>query len=224
MTAPYDNFAEFAMFATLHDGTIYIEEDFASRAASLAEEATRPPPRNPHPDQQSQAMMTYWGYKFETLSLIPTPPPNTTPAQVRAYQSAQTSNHAQHCSIVHTSFGPHTLLLGGEVDGLLGPKPSPAEQHDKPIPWVELKTAEQLPPPHRQQHRDVLRFEPRLTDRLAGLSFAMQFRGTPIRVELGEDDLTVTVQTDGFSRPIRVGVGDETLELGAGDRRSFRLG
>lgn len=162
MTAPYDNFAEFAMFATLHDGTIYIEEDFASRAASLAEEATRPPPRNPHPDQQSQAMMTYWGYKFETLSLIPTPPPNTTPAQVRAYQSAQTSNHAQHCSIVHTSFGPHTLLLGGEVDGLLGPKPSPAEQHDKPIPWVELKTAEQLPPPHRQQHRDVLRFERKL--------------------------------------------------------------
>jgi trehalose/maltose hydrolase-like predicted phosphorylase len=71
---------------------------------------------------------------------------------------------------------------------------------------------------------DVLRFEPRLTDRLAGLSFAMQFRGTPIRVELGEDDLTVTVQTEGFSRPIRVGVGDETLELGAGDRRSFRLG
>ncbi|OSS45427.1 hypothetical protein B5807_10141 [Epicoccum nigrum] len=164
MTAPYDNFAEFSMFATLHDGTIYIEEDFPSRAASRAEETTRPPPRNPHPDQQSQAMMTYWGYKFETLSLIPTPPPCTPPEQIRAHQASQTSNHAQHCSIVHTSFGPHTLLLGGEVDGLLGPKPSPAEQqrHDKPIPWVELKTAEQLPPPHRQQHRDVLRFERKL--------------------------------------------------------------
>jgi trehalose/maltose hydrolase-like predicted phosphorylase len=71
---------------------------------------------------------------------------------------------------------------------------------------------------------DVLRFHPRVTDRLEGLSFAMQFRGTPMRVDLGKDTLTVTVQTEGFSRAIRVGVGDETLELGAGDRRSFRLG
>ena len=71
---------------------------------------------------------------------------------------------------------------------------------------------------------DVLRFEPRLTDRLAGLSFAMQFRGTPILVELGEDELTVVAQTEGFSRPIKVGVGAETHELGAGDRRTFRLG
>lgn len=42
MTAPYDNFAEFSMFATLHDGTIYIEEDFPSRSASRAAESSRP--------------------------------------------------------------------------------------------------------------------------------------------------------------------------------------
>ncbi|KAJ4989356.1 hypothetical protein SVAN01_05081 [Stagonosporopsis vannaccii] len=159
MTAPYDNFAEFSMFATLHDGTIYIEEDFPARAASRAAEASRPPPRHQHPDQQSQAMMAYWGYKFETLALIPTPPSSTSPEQIRTHQRSVTSNHAQHCSIVHTSFGPHTLLLGGEVDGLLAPKPSdPAT----PIPWVELKTAEELPPRERQQHRDVLRFERKL--------------------------------------------------------------
>jgi trehalose/maltose hydrolase-like predicted phosphorylase len=71
---------------------------------------------------------------------------------------------------------------------------------------------------------DVLRFEPRLTDRLAGLSMAMQFRGTPIRVELDAGELTVTAQTEGFSRPIKIGVGDEKHELGAGERRTFRLG
>ena len=32
MTAPYDNFAEFAMFATLHDGTIYIGADSGEKA------------------------------------------------------------------------------------------------------------------------------------------------------------------------------------------------
>jgi RAT1-interacting protein len=159
MTAPYDNFAEFAMFATLHDGTIYIEEDFPSRFAARAAESSRPPPRYQHPDQQSHEMMTYWGYKFETLSLIPTPPSTTPPETIRKHQQSVTSNHAQHCSIVHTSFGPHSLLLGGEVDGLMGPK---STSPDTPIPWVELKTAEELPPPQRQQHRDVLKFERKL--------------------------------------------------------------
>lgn len=159
MTAPYDNFAEFSMFATLHDGTIYVEEDFPSRAASRAAETSRPPPRHQHPDHQSQAMMAYWGYKFETLALIPTPPSTTPPDQIRRHQQSLTSNHAQHCSIVHTSFGPHTLLLGGEVDGLLSPKPS---NPNDPIPWVELKTAEELPPRERQQHRDILKFERKL--------------------------------------------------------------
>jgi RAT1-interacting protein len=159
MTAPFDNFAEFKMFATLHNGTIYIEEDFPSRAAERAAEANQPPPRHQHPDQQSREMMTYWGYKFETLALIPTPPSSTPPTEIRRHQESVTSNHAQHCSIVQTSFGPHSLILGGEVDGLLAPKPTDPEA---PVQWVELKTAEELPPPQRQQHRDILKFERKL--------------------------------------------------------------
>ncbi|KAF2128378.1 RAI1-domain-containing protein [Dothidotthia symphoricarpi CBS 119687] len=161
LTAPFDHFAEFNMFATLHDSTIYIEEDFPSRFAARAAESSHPPPRSHHPDPQSQSreMMTYWGYKFETLSLIPTPPSSTTPEQIRVHQRAVTSNHAQHCSIVSTSFGPHSLLLGGEVDGLLAPKPA---NPDEQVQWVELKTTEELPPPQRQQHRDILKFERKL--------------------------------------------------------------
>jgi RAT1-interacting protein len=159
LTAPFDNFAEFKMFATLHDGTIYIEEDFPSRAAERASESDRPPPRHQHPDQQSQEMMAYWGYKFETLALIPTPPSSTSPQEIEKHQRGIVSNYAQHCSIVRTSFGPHSLILGGEVDGLLAPKPSDPEAQ---VQWVELKTAEELPPPARQQHRDVLKFERKL--------------------------------------------------------------
>jgi trehalose/maltose hydrolase-like predicted phosphorylase len=70
----------------------------------------------------------------------------------------------------------------------------------------------------------ALYFKPRLTDRLNGLSFSMQFRGTPMLVELGDGELTVTAPTEGFSRPIKVGLGDEVHELSAGDRRTFRLG
>jgi RAT1-interacting protein len=157
LIAPFDNFAEFGMFATLYDGTIYIEEDWPSRAAQFAAEDNQPPPRHQHPDQQSREMMTYWGYKFETLALIPTPPSTTPVQEIEKYQKGIVSNHAQYCSIVSTSFGPHTLILGGEVDGLLAPKPADPEA---PVQWVELKTAEELPP--RQQHRDVLKFERKL--------------------------------------------------------------
>ncbi|KAI4941418.1 hypothetical protein J4E86_010450 [Alternaria arbusti] len=159
MTAPFDNFAEFSMFATRHNNTIYIEEDFPSRAADRAAESTRPPPRHQHPDQQSREMMTYWGYKFEKLALIPTLPQNTPRAEIERSQKGVVSNHAQHCSIVHTSFGPHSLILGGEVDGLLAPKPT---NPDEQVQWVELKTSEELPPPRQQQHRDILKFERKL--------------------------------------------------------------
>jgi trehalose/maltose hydrolase-like predicted phosphorylase len=69
----------------------------------------------------------------------------------------------------------------------------------------------------------VLHFSPRLTDRLNGLSFPMQFRGTPIRVTLADGGLTVAVHAEGSSRPIRVAVGDDVRELGAGDRHTFAL-
>jgi trehalose/maltose hydrolase-like predicted phosphorylase len=69
----------------------------------------------------------------------------------------------------------------------------------------------------------VLYFRPRLTDRLDGLSFPMQFRGTPIRVTLKDGGLTVVAHTKGFSRPIRVAVGDEVRELRAGDHHTFAL-
>jgi trehalose/maltose hydrolase-like predicted phosphorylase len=69
----------------------------------------------------------------------------------------------------------------------------------------------------------VLHFEPRLRDRLDGLAFSMQFRGTPIQVTLEGGELTVSADPEGLSRPIRVGVGDEVVQLCPGDRRTFAL-
>ncbi len=69
----------------------------------------------------------------------------------------------------------------------------------------------------------VLHFSPRLTERLDGLAFPMQFRGMPITVTLADGGLTVAVHAEGFSRPIRVAVGDEVRELRAGDQHTFAL-
>ncbi len=68
----------------------------------------------------------------------------------------------------------------------------------------------------------VLYFAPTLTDKLDGLSFPMQVRGTPIRVTIGGGELTVVI-TGGFSRPVKVGIGDDVRELGAGERCTFTL-
>lgn len=68
----------------------------------------------------------------------------------------------------------------------------------------------------------VLSFAPTLTDRLEGLSFPMQVRGTPIRVTVRDGELTVVI-TGGFSRPIKVGIGEDVRELGPAERCTFRL-
>jgi len=68
----------------------------------------------------------------------------------------------------------------------------------------------------------VLFFAPTLTDKLNGLSFPMQVHGTPIRVTIRDGELTVVI-TGGFSRAIKVGIGDDVREVGAGERCTFTL-
>ena len=70
---------------------------------------------------------------------------------------------------------------------------------------------------------DVLFFAPRLTDRLDGLTFSMQFRGMPLHVALRRDALTVAADPEGQSHPIRVGVGEQVQELSPGDQCTFSL-
>jgi len=69
----------------------------------------------------------------------------------------------------------------------------------------------------------VLYFNPKQTDRLDGLSFAMRFRGMPIEVTLNTEELTVVAHADSLGRPINVGVGDDVREISAGDRCAFTL-
>ena len=56
-----------------------------------------------------------------------------------------------------------------------------------------------------------------LTDRLDGLTFSMQFRGTSMRISISGDELTVHTLTEGFSRPVRIAIGGAIRELAAGE-------
>ena len=67
----------------------------------------------------------------------------------------------------------------------------------------------------------VLHFDPKPVGNLDGLSFPMRFRGTPLKVTLEGERLTVAAQGDGVDRPIKVHVGGETREIGAGESVTF---
>jgi trehalose/maltose hydrolase-like predicted phosphorylase len=69
----------------------------------------------------------------------------------------------------------------------------------------------------------VLRFDPRLPPQLEGLSFGMQFQRTLLRVTLADRRLDVAAHSEGVSRPIKVGVGDQVYELCPGDHCSFTI-
>ena len=69
----------------------------------------------------------------------------------------------------------------------------------------------------------TLYFDPKLNDRLEGLSLSMRFRGTPFDVKLEPGKLIVSAQDDGFGKRIKVGVGEEVQEIKAGERHEFYI-
>jgi len=69
----------------------------------------------------------------------------------------------------------------------------------------------------------VLYFNPMPTDRLDGLSLPMQVRHTSITVSLNGAELTVAAHADGYSGPIKVGVGDVVREIHGGQQATFAV-
>lgn len=60
--------------------------------------------------------MSFWGYKFETLSTLPGNWDDCPRALIEGRDTEVVSNEAQFCSIVKTGFGDVRMVIGGEVD------------------------------------------------------------------------------------------------------------
>lgn len=67
----------------------------------------------------------------------------------------------------------------------------------------------------------ALYFDPKLTDHLDGVSYAIRFLGAPLRVSLQSGQLTVKVEGEGHA--VSVGVGDSVREIGPGESTTFAL-
>jgi trehalose/maltose hydrolase-like predicted phosphorylase len=64
----------------------------------------------------------------------------------------------------------------------------------------------------------VLTFDPRLAEHIDGLAFTLVFQGSTLRVSVSDTELCVEVQSEGFTHPVRIGLGGQVRRLGAGER------
>src|SRR5271155_3417379 len=150
MAVPFSKLDNWEMNATLFQGSIFIEENHKKKLDSRDEQQSQ----REGPGVPSQDLMSYWGYKFETLSLLPQPWYQTTREYIETREDQIVSNYAQYCSVVRTGFGKIKMIIGGEVDALWDVKP---EDTSRPINWVELKTSAEI-----FNERDQIKFERKL--------------------------------------------------------------
>ncbi|KAF7591975.1 decapping endonuclease targeting mRNA [Aspergillus hancockii] len=159
MTAPFDNMngvsldsimRRFEMNATRLQDTIFIEENHLYKnKQKQSQKNQRMPPGMP-----SQDLMAYWGYKFETISLLAQPWDPTPREEIEAREELVVNNSAQYCSVVRTGIGKARLIIGGEVDAVWDCKP---DRKEDPINWVELKTSAEI-----RNDRDMVKYERKL--------------------------------------------------------------
>ena len=137
MTVPYANLDEWEMNVTKFQGTIFIEENHEAKIQSRTEQYQRAP----HAGAMSQDLMSYWGYKFESLCLLDKHWCHTDRTVIEGREEAQVSNYAQYCSVVKTGFGSNRIIIGGEVDAVMDNKPT---EPGASVNWVELKTSAEI--------------------------------------------------------------------------------
>src|SRR5271168_5602362 len=137
MAVPFSPLDGWEMNATCFQGSIFLEENHGNKLESREEQHSQ----QTRPGAPSQDVMSYWGYKFETLSLLPLPWYPTTREYIESREDQIVSNYAQYCSVVRTGFGKIKMIIGGEVDALWDVKP---EDTSRPINWVELKTSAEI--------------------------------------------------------------------------------
>lgn len=150
MTVPFSHLDEWEMNATLFQDTIYIEESHDKKLESRQKQYSSGAGRG----NMSQDLMSFWGYKFESVSLLPKPWSEVSREDIESREEDTVSNYAQYCSIVRTGFGKTKIIIGGEVDAVEAFKPGDPKE---PINWVELKTTAQV-----NNDRDVVKLERKL--------------------------------------------------------------
>jgi RAT1-interacting protein len=86
----------------------------------MEEQVTEQKKKHESEASDRQKLMSYWGYKFETLSTISTPPKQVNEQELEERLVASANTNEQYCVVVKTKLGNHSLIMGAEVDCCLG--------------------------------------------------------------------------------------------------------
>ncbi|CAO3621899.1 unnamed protein product [Cunninghamella blakesleeana] len=151
LCTPYCRTDAWELRATKYNDCIFIEEQTTEQKKDQEANAS-----------VRQQLMSYWGYKFETLSTLSKSPTSTTTRNEegdelekelknRIHDSANTN--VQYCVVVKTCLGNNSLIMGAEVDCTKDEK----LKNDPLKNYIELKTSRVLENP--KQIRTFERFK-----------------------------------------------------------------
>ncbi|KAI8342809.1 RAI1 like PD-XK nuclease-domain-containing protein [Chlamydoabsidia padenii] len=106
LCTPYLRNEPWELRVSKYKDTIFMEEQATAKKKQNESQAT-----------VRQQLMCYWGYNFETLSTISTPPSETIQEQelVDRIQGGADTN-VQYCVVVKTALGRNSVIMGAEVD------------------------------------------------------------------------------------------------------------
>ncbi|KAJ3327290.1 Dom-3 Z [Blyttiomyces sp. JEL0837] len=133
--------------ATLYKGILYIMEYETTERRRQAYGATA-----------RDKLMSYWGYRFESLFTIDKPPNDLSgpddPCLHQRVDEAIVNTNIQFCSVVRTRLGTNEMVLGAEVDCMMSGELSLFQVHARKTYQVKRKNLPMLdtkPEPHRRQ-------------------------------------------------------------------------
>lgn len=102
------------------DGQLFMELD----SESLQNIALRQDAGKSEADKDRQEKMTYHGYKFEALSMLPKPWSECTREEIEGRDDQTVDNMCEYCVVARSGVGKIKTVLGAEVDGLWDYDPS----------------------------------------------------------------------------------------------------
>ncbi|CEP09637.1 hypothetical protein [Parasitella parasitica] len=107
MCTPYSRNEPWELRATKHNGTIYIEEQVTEKKKNAENQAS-----------DRQKLMSYWGYRFETLCTVAKPPHEMTKhdKELQDRLTASANTNVQYCILAKTKLGNNSIIMGAEVD------------------------------------------------------------------------------------------------------------
>ncbi|KAI8992593.1 RAI1 like PD-XK nuclease-domain-containing protein [Pilobolus umbonatus] len=130
LCTPYSRREPWELRATRYKGSIYIEEQVTEYKKNMEGKA-----------DERQRLMSYWGYRFETLCTVKKPPSEIRKddIELRNRETESANTNQQYCVVVKTRLGQSSIIMGAEVDCCLDEKPTnPSGQLQN---YIELKTS-----------------------------------------------------------------------------------